>query len=226
MIWVDAWVVVEGAGMSRKVTWGLGFVVFLVVLAAAWFALQKKYDMDIAPESYSFVDRFERDGVPDIEVPAIAPATANGKANANERSAKDGPAKGAHQLGVLRLGDIKEPIVIVNFWASWCNPCVEEFPSMLKLVEALDGKVAIVAVSMDDELNDLTAFSKLFGVPRKGFYVGWDEKKKVMEDYGVGKLPESYIVGRDRKLIRKVLGIENWASENAIAYFKELAQSE
>lgn len=192
--------------MNRKVAWGLGFVAFLAVLAASWFALQKKYDMDIAPESYSFVDRFERDGVPAIAVPAVA---------------KDGVLS-----GVLKLDEVKEPIVIVNFWASWCNPCVEEFPSMLKLVDALDGKVAIVAVSMDDELNDLTAFSKLFGVPRKGFYVGWDEKKKVMEDYGVGKLPESYIVGRDRKLIRKVLGIENWASENAISYFKELAQGE
>lgn len=192
--------------MSRRVAWGVGFVAFLAVLAASWFALQKKYDMDIAPETYSFVDRFEREGVPEIDVPAVA---------------KDGVLS-----GVLKLSEVKEPVVIVNFWASWCNPCVEEFPSMLKLVEALDGKVAIVAVSMDDELSDLTAFSKLFGVPRKGFYVGWDEKKKVMEDYGVGKLPESYIVGRDRKLIRKVLGIENWASENAIAYFKELAQGE
>ena len=113
--------------MNRKVAWGLGFVAFLAVLAASWFALQKKYDMDIAPESYSFVDRFERDGVPAIAVPAVA---------------KDGVLS-----GVLKLDEVKEPIVIVNFWASWCNPCVEEFPSMLKLVEALDGKVAIVAVS-------------------------------------------------------------------------------
>lgn len=191
--------------MNRKVIWSLGFVGFIAVLVGLWFALHEKYDMDIAPKTYSFVERFEREEMPAIEVPFVA---------------KDGVLS-----GLLRLSEVKEPIVIVNFWASWCNPCVEEFPSMMKLVEALDGQLAVVAVSMDDDLKDLAAFSKLFGVPREGFYVGWDDKKKVMEEYGVGKLPESYIVGKDRKLIRKVLGIENWASDNAIAYFKELAKN-
>ncbi len=185
--------------MSLQMKWGVALVLFLGLLVASWFALNKRYDVNVTPASYSFVEKFEKDGIPKILALDLA-----GKP--------------------FDLSLVKEPVVIVNFWASWCNPCVEEFPSMLKLVEALKGQVAIVAVSMDDEEKDLLAFSKLFKVPRAGFFVAWDKEKKVMADYGVGKLPESYIVGPDRKLVRKVLGVENWASENAIAYFAELAK--
>jgi thiol-disulfide isomerase/thioredoxin len=189
----------EELSVSPKLKWGAGLVLFLGLLVVSWLALNKRYDADVTPESYSFVERFEKEGIPAIQAVEL-----------------DGSA--------FDLSKVKEPVVIINFWASWCNPCVEEFPSMLKLVESLKGQVAIVAVSMDDEEKDLLAFAKLFNVPRAGFLVAWDKDKKVMADYGVGKLPESYIVGPNRKLVRKVLGIENWASENAIAYFSELAK--
>jgi len=186
--------------VSPKLKWGVGLVLFLGLLVVSWFALNERYDADVTPESYSYVERFEKEGIPAIRAIEL-----------------DG--------NPFDLSNVKEPIVIVNFWASWCNPCVEEFPSMLKLVDSLKGQVAVVAISMDDEEKDLKAFAKLFNVPRAGFYVAWDKDKNVMEDYGVGKLPESYIVDPNRKLVRKVLGIENWASENAIAYFSELAKS-
>lgn len=187
------------AGRAR-LWWGLGFGVFALALFGLWWLMKTKYDADQTPGSYEYVSKFEKDGIPPVEAQDL-----NGKA--------------------FDLASVKAPVVIVNFWASWCGPCVEEFPSMLKLVDALDGKVAIVAVSMDDDEKDLRAFTKLFNVPRKGFEVLWDREKKVMNTYAVGKLPESYIVGPDRKLIRKVLGIENWASDNAISYFKSLAES-
>lgn len=187
-------------GSRARVQWGIGFGVFVVLLVGLWWALKVRFDANTTPESYSYVAKFEKDGIPAIEALDLAGQP-------------------------FDLAKTSAPIVIVNFWASWCGPCVEEFPSMLKLVDVMDGKVAIVAVSMDDDEKDLKAFTKLFKVPRKGFEVLWDRDKKVMNRYGVGKLPESYIVGPDRKLIRKVLGIENWANENAIAYFKTLIQN-
>jgi cytochrome c biogenesis protein CcmG, thiol:disulfide interchange protein DsbE len=187
------------AAMRAKLRWGFGFVVFLVVLFGLWWIMKVKFDADVTPESFSYLSKFEKVGVPSIEAVDLL-----GKP--------------------FDLAQVKTPVVIVNFWASWCGPCVEEFPSMLKLVEAMPGQVTIVAVSMDDDEKDLRAFTKLFKVPRPGFEVLWDREKKVMATYAVGKLPESYIVGPDRKLIRKVLGIENWATENAISYFKSLAE--
>lgn len=182
-----------------QVKWGVGFVIFVFVLAGLWWALKNKYDANTTPESYGFVAKFEKEGIPQVDAIDL-----------------DGKK--------FDLSKIDTPVVIVNFWASWCGPCVEEFPSMLKLVDAMGGKVTIVAVSMDDDEKDLRAFAKLFKVPRKGFEVLWDREKKVMNTYAVGKLPESYIVGPDRKLIRKVLGIENWATPDAISYFKSLAE--
>jgi len=184
---------------SSAATWGLAFVVFVVALAGVWWALKTKFDANKLPKSYEYVEQFEKEGIPAIEAVDLAGRP-------------------------FDLATIDTPVVIVNFWASWCAPCVEEFPSMLKLVSALNGKLTIVAVSMDEDEKDLRAFAKLFKVPQPGFEVLWDKDKKVMNTYAVGKLPESYIVGRDRKLIRKVLGIEDWATPNAIDYFKSLAE--
>ncbi len=110
----------------------------------------------------------------------------------------------------------------MNFWASWCNPCVEEFPSMVKLVKEFKGDVVILAISEDDQTDDIKVFTKAMGLPEPHFEVVWDKDKRSMKDYGVEKLPESFLVGRDGKLIRKVLGIDNWSSDDALAYFKML----
>jgi peroxiredoxin len=122
----------------------------------------------------------------------------------------------------VKLSDYRGKIVIVNFWASWCNPCVEEFPSMMKLMSQFSNDVVVFAVSEDDNREDIQAFMKAMGLPKPGFEIVWDEKKENMKAWGVEKVPETFLVGRDGKLIRKVLGIENWANEDAIGYFKML----
>lgn len=178
----------------------VGLVGFLLGLYGLWTYLKQRYSFE-APPIYSSVARFERDGVPMIQ-------------------AKDVLDRDFDLLART------EPLVIVNFWASWCAPCVEEFPSMLKLIKQMKGRVLVVAVSMDDEEKDLRAFLKIFKVPQPGFEVIWDRDKSIGRSYDVGKLPETFIVGADRKLRRKVLGIEDWASPNAVAYFESLiAQS-
>jgi thiol-disulfide isomerase/thioredoxin len=163
-----------------------------------WYqANQYKLPANQSPAIYRLIDRMEKEGVPDVNLARL-----------------DGSR--------LSLSDLKGKIVIVNFWASWCNPCVEEFPSMLSLVKEMGGDVVIYAISTDDNKADIETFKKAFGLPQPHFEVVWDEKREAMLAYGVEKIPESFIVGKDFKLIRKVLGIENWSSPDAIAYFKTL----
>lgn len=156
-----------------------------------------KLTVNRPPSQFELVDRMEKEGVPDFSLKRL-----------------DGSD--------LKLSDFRGKVVVINFWASWCNPCVEEFPSMLKLAEHYNGKLVILAVSTDELKSDIVAFVKAFGLPKKGFEVVWDEKRTIMSKYDIEKIPESFLVGKDGKLIRKILGSEDWSSKDALAYFDGL----
>ncbi len=174
-----------------------GIVAVLIAIGIVWWyqANVNKLPVNQSPAEFKIIDQMESVGVPDFTLERI-----------------DGSP--------FKLADLKGKVVVVNFWASWCNPCVEEFPSMVKLVDRMKDDVVVVAISTDDKKEDILPFLKAFGVPRPGFEVVWDKDKKVMEQYGIKKIPESFIVGRDFKLVRKVLGVEDWAGEGAIGFFQ------
>lgn len=177
-----------------------GGIVAILVIIGLLFWYQKNIDKlpaNRTPEDFKVVARMEKEGVPNFTLAKL-----------------DGAQ--------VSLEQYRGKVVIVNFWASWCNPCVEEFPSMLKLVERFNGDVVVLAVSTDDDRNDIEVFTKAFNLPKPNFDVLWDQEKSVMKTYGVEKIPESFLVGKDGKLVRKVLGIEDWASEDAIRYFASL----
>jgi thiol-disulfide isomerase/thioredoxin len=122
----------------------------------------------------------------------------------------------------IKLSDIKGRIVVVNFWASWCAPCVKEFPSLKRLVEKRKGKIAVVAISNDSQFDDLKSFLLAFGEIPSEFFVAWDKDRKVSERYGTQILPESFIIGPDRHLIRKVAGVDEWDAPMALQFFDEI----
>lgn len=177
-----------------------GGIAALVVAAGlfAWYQYKEpSLPVNQSPKGFQIIKQMEKDGVPEIELTNV-----------------DGKP--------VKLSDYRGKIVIVNFWASWCNPCVEEFPSMMKLISQFKNDVVVFAVSEDDNREDIQAFMKAMGLPKPGFEIVWDEKKANMPKWGVEKVPETFLVGRDGKLIRKVLGIENWANDDAVGYFKML----
>lgn len=51
----------------------------------------------------------------------------------------------------IELKNLQEPVVVLNFWASWCRPCLEEFPSLVQFQEKFKGKVAVIGVNGDEE---------------------------------------------------------------------------
>lgn len=117
----------------------------------------------------------------------------------------------------------KGKVVLVNFWASWCAPCLEEFPSMIKLVKALKGDVVLLAISQDSNREEIDAFLKSFpDVKDPSVHVIWDENREIGRAYEVDRLPESYLAGTDGKLVTKIVGTINWYSEESVAYLKEI----
>ncbi|MCC6138401.1 MAG: TlpA family protein disulfide reductase [Bdellovibrionaceae bacterium] len=180
-------------------TGGLFFILFL-----GWKELSARYTTEVAPDSFAVLSFLEKN--PFYELKGV-----------NVFDLADKP---------VNIGDIgKGKIVILNFWASWCEPCAEEFPSMLKLLKEYHENVVILAVSNDSAKGDIETFSKAFGLLGvDGMHLLWDKDLHAAKAFQVGKLPESYIFGRDGKLLRKIVGTRDWANADAMAYFKMLLE--
>jgi thiol-disulfide isomerase/thioredoxin len=177
------------------------FAITLVVALglSGMFWKWRQKSLDEAPERIVQIDEMESVGVPDFEVHDL-----EGKA--------------------FHLSDFKGQVVIVSFWASWCGPCVEEFPSMIELVEKMKGKVKLLAVSQDSSREEIEAFLKSFPKSKSqpDIHILWDEDHKVGKQFNADRLPESFVVGKDQKLVRKIVGSINWATEDAIRFMQEL----
>ncbi len=100
---------------------------------------------------------------------------------------------------------------IINFWASWCGPCLEELPSLLKLASDFKGKVEIVLISEDKTLKEMRAALTMYPAEAQA-NARWlmDSNKRISLAYGVQGLPESFIVSADGKLLQKVVGALKW----------------
>ena len=116
----------------------------------------------------------------------------------------------------VRLSEFKGKAVLVNFWATWCGPCKIETPWLVDFQNQYGGQgLQIVGVAMDDSGKDeIARFAKDMGMN----YPVLLGKETVGEAYGgVPALPESFFVGRDGKIVDKIMGIEGKAQiETAI----------
>ncbi|MBI1954805.1 MAG: TlpA family protein disulfide reductase [Acidobacteria bacterium] len=121
---------------------------------------------------------------------------------------------------VLALADFRGKIVVLNFWATWCGPCIEEMPSLNRLTEKYAGKgVAVVAVSLDE---DPDAYREFLAKNHISFLTLRDPSRRTSELYGTYKLPESYIISREGRLLNKIIGAADWTSAEMLSYFEGL----
>jgi peroxiredoxin len=108
----------------------------------------------------------------------------------------------------VRLSDHRGEVLLINFWASWCAPCVEEMPSLERLHRALEPKgLRIVAVSVDDDRAVIERFREEHDL---SFLILHDEGASVSHTFETFKYPETYIVDREGRLISKVIGARDW----------------
>jgi peroxiredoxin len=84
-------------------------------------------------------------------------------------------------------------VLIVDFWATWCAPCKDSFPAYQKLVDELAGKVAVIAISQDDEDKGIAAFRFETGAK---FPLVWDSDKAVAKSYDPPTMPTAFIVDK------------------------------
>jgi len=115
------------------------------------------------------------------------------------------------------LEDFHNKVVVLNFWASWCGPCVEETPSLIDLQKRIASRNGLVlGVSIDE---DESAYEKFVRDQHINFPTYRDPSKKIASDFGTSMWPETYIIDRRGIILRKIIGPQDWNSPDLLAYF-------
>jgi cytochrome c biogenesis protein CcmG, thiol:disulfide interchange protein DsbE len=115
------------------------------------------------------------------------------------------------------LTDLRGKVVVLNFWASWCAPCIEETPSLIDLQKRIASRNGVIlGVSVDE---DPSAYEKFLKDQHINYLTYLDPSKKIATDYGTSMWPETYIIDRKGVIIRKIIGPQDWNSPDLLAYF-------
>lgn len=121
----------------------------------------------------------------------------------------------------VSLSALRGKVVLVNFWATWCPPCIEEMPSMERLNEALAGD-DFVMLAINTEENGRRVVPAFLQKTPYTFPILYDDKGVVQKSYGVFKFPESFIINKDGTVAEKIIGPLDWSSLKTITYFQGL----
>jgi len=116
------------------------------------------------------------------------------------------------------LNKLRGKVVVLNLWASWCAPCVEELPSLLEMQHELPG-VTVVAVSIDE--ND-SAYRQFLVRHQVDFLTVRDPSQSVNKLYGTVQIPETYVIDRQGVLRRKFVSSQDWTSPEIVNFLKRL----
>jgi thiol-disulfide isomerase/thioredoxin len=109
-------------------------------------------------------------------------------------------------------------VVLLNFWATWCGPCVEEMPSLLELHHEMPSLV-ILAISID---QDPEAYSRFIALHRVDLITVRDPAQKAAGLYHTDMWPETYLIDRKGIIRGKYIGPQDWTSPEMRAYLKSL----
>ena len=118
----------------------------------------------------------------------------------------------------IHLASYRGQVVLLNFWASWCPPCIEETPSLLQFHHA-HPEYPILAVSIDE--NE-AAYRRFLVQKHFDLNTVWDPKQTVATEYAVTGWPETFIIDRQGQIRRRFISAQDWNDPEILRYLKTL----
>lgn len=123
----------------------------------------------------------------------------------------------------VKLSEVKSPIVILNFWASWCRPCLVEFPSLVKLVDNFSSdEVQVFGINTDDE-DQQKKIEKIVSKYNLNFSQYADKDGKLLNEFRVSALPMTIIFNQG-KVLEISRGTKNFYSDEIVNKFKKIVK--
>ena len=120
----------------------------------------------------------------------------------------------------ITLKSVRGRVVVLNFWASWCIPYIQEMPSLNEFQNALgQSGVVVLGISIDDDEQAYDQFLSRFGV---NFETARDPSRKISSQYGTFQIPETYIIDKEGKVAAKIVSSHNWMDSRTIQLVKSL----
>ncbi len=118
----------------------------------------------------------------------------------------------------VSVNDFGGKLLVLNFWASWCPPCVEETPSLSRFAQDYAGKgVVVLGLSVDHDEKAYREFIQKF---KPAFLTARD--LKIHEDYGTFMYPETYIIDAKGKVLKKIAEPADWMAPGVTQYIDSL----
>jgi cytochrome c biogenesis protein CcmG/thiol:disulfide interchange protein DsbE len=111
-------------------------------------------------------------------------------------------------------------LLVLNFWATWCPPCVEEMPSLNEFARVMQPQgVVVLGVSVDR--NEKT-YRDFLARNQLSFQVARDPEENISSTYGSFKWPETYVINPDGKVVQKYIGPRDWTDPQIVNSIKSL----
>lgn len=111
-------------------------------------------------------------------------------------------------------------LLVLNFWATWCPPCIEEMPSLDQMQQQLkDSGVVVLGISVDE---DEAAYRRFLERTPVSFLTARDPDARISSLYGTYRYPETYVINQQGKVVQKIIGPTEWTDERMLAYLRSL----
>jgi peroxiredoxin len=121
---------------------------------------------------------------------------------------------------VIKRSDFGGKLLVLNFWATWCPPCLEELPSLNRFAQEMaQAGVVVLGVSVDTN-QDL--YRRFLARTQPSFLTARDPEANISASYGTFKYPETYVIDRSGKVLMKVISSRDWTDPELISSIKRL----